>query len=213
MSVLPKVKGPRQGDYAVTYYALGREPTPSGLLGYLINVGTFDSEKEAIRAGEDARLKLKHIGGVVTVHETGIAEAMLTDEARASRPKQLISDDVTSMYSQQQKQQREKEAQQRKEIDERQRQVEEEAKSIDDPTTLDYYAKKHMNRRMLEEALVAHEQNLQQTRKKLAEIRQELATTDEKYPSYSDEWRAYLRSKIPANTGEPFFLKERTPSE
>ena len=193
MSVLPKVKGPRQGDYAVTYYALGKEPTPSGLHGYFINVGTFDDLKQATKAAEDARLRLKHIGGVVRVHETGMAEPMLTDAARATRPKQLISEDVKSMYSQQQREEREKEAQQRKEIEERQRQTEEEAKIHEDPNSLECYAKKHISRRMLEESEVAIENNLRDTKRKLATLRAELAEQDKEFPSYAQEWRDFFR--------------------
>jgi hypothetical protein len=209
MSSLPKVKGPRQGDYAVTYYALGREPTPEGLHGYFINVGNFETQKDAMRAAEDARLKLKHIGGVVRVHETGIFEPMLSDEARASRPKSLISDDVNSMYSRQQKEEREKVIKQQKEMAERHRQVQEEAEAYENPASLEYYAKKHMSRRMLEEALVAHEHNLRETQKKLAELRAEITEKDAQFPNYSQEWRDFLRTKIPSGTKEPFFLRER----
>jgi len=206
---LPRIKGSRQGDYAVTYIALGREPTPEGLHGYVINVGTFDTQKEAVKAAEDARLRLKHIGGVVRVHETGIAEPMLSDEARATRPKHMISEDVNSMYSRQQQDEREKALRQRKEMEDRHRQVEDEASAYDDPSSLEYYAKKHMSRRMLEEAAVANEHNLAQTRKKLAELQDELTAADSEHPSYAQEWRDYMRTKIPAGMSEPFFLRER----
>jgi hypothetical protein len=209
MSVLPKVKGSRQGDYAVSYYALGREPTPSGLHGYLVNIGTYDSQREAVKVAEDARLKLKHIGGVVCVHETGVAEAMLSDEARSSRPKEMISADVASMYSRQQKEEREKLLAQQKEIQDRQQQIELETSAYEDPASLDYYAKLHMRRRMLEETLAAQQQSLEAARRSLEELRVEVGEKEEQHPHFRDEWRDYLRAKLPKDKGEPFFLRER----
>ena len=209
MSFIPRVKAPRQPDFAVTYYALGREPTPSGLHGYFINVGTFDTQREAIKAAETARLSLKSIGGVVRVHETGIAEPMLNDEARASYPRQVVSDDLNSMYNLQVREEREKSERQRKEIETRQKAIEKGVDEVEDVTTLEYYAKKHMNRRMLEDVIAANENNLLQARKKLADVLQELAVKEVEYPLYSQQWRDLLRTKLKPGTEEPFFLRER----
>ena len=209
MSVLPKVKGPRQGDYAVSYYALGREPTASGLYGYFINVGTFDDKGSAIKAAEAARLKLKHIGGIVRVHETGVAEPLLGQEASSAREKSLVSEDVNSMYSQQQREEREKQLAARQEMEERKKALEEETAGTEDQTSLEYYAKLHVNRRMLEESVLAQEISLRAAQKKLAAARNEILEKDSQFPAYSGEWRDFFRSKLGKGVGDPFFLTER----
>lgn len=207
MSALPKVKGPRQGDYAVTYFALGREPV-NNVHGYFINIGTFDTEREAVRVGEDARLKLKHIGGTVRVHETGHPEPLLDEKLRVSRPKSLISDNINSIYSRQHQEEREKALKEKEELDERQRQLELEAKATDDTTTLQSYSQLHIRRRTLEEALISTEQQLTQYRARLAELKTEISARDTQYPSYQEEWRQFLKDKNP-NVAAPFYLTER----
>jgi hypothetical protein len=207
MSKLGVHKGKRQGDWCVTYYALGKEPI-NDMHGFFINVGTYDTEAEAEKDAKRIRLELKNIGGRVRVHMTGHAEALLGDDAKYASNKKLVSDDVNSMHSIKQQEDHAKRIAEKKQIEERRKAVEDEEKMYEDPNSIESYAQLHIRRRMMEETMVAQEQSVKMAQQKMAELKAEITERDVATPDYKDQWRKLIIDKI--GTDKVFILQERT---
>lgn len=203
-------KGRRQPDFCVTYYALAREPL-NDLHGFFINVGTYDTEKEAEAEAKRIRLELKNTGGRVRVHMTGHPEGLLGDDAKYGQNKKLVSDDIHSMHSIKQQEEAEKRRLEKQQIEQRRKELELEQQLYDDPNSLESYAQLHVRRRMMEETIVAQVHNLNLARKKMEELRAEITERDRVTPTFKDEWRGLIKSKI--GTDQVFILKERTNPE
>ena len=114
----PIVKAPRQSDYAVTYYGLGVQPQ-NDVYGVFIVIGTFDREEDALKAGEEARLKLANYGGTVRVHLVGHLELLLGPQASAKRSKHFVSEQAESISAALTKAERERQQEQERKLRER----------------------------------------------------------------------------------------------
>lgn len=209
MAQIPVVKGKRQGEWCVSWYALAKEPI-NDLHGFYIMVGTYDDEAEAEKEGKRVRLAIKNIGGRVKVHRTGHYEPLLGDDADYAANRKKVSEDAASMHSIKHQEELEKRRKEKEEIDARQRELEEEQTMFEDPNSIESYAQLHVRRRMLEETLVSQEHNLIAARKKLEELHSEITDSDTTHPTFKDEWRAFIKQKI--GTDQIFILQERTDS-
>lgn len=210
MSRLGTHRGRRQPEYCVTWYALGKQPI-NDLHGIFINVGTYDTLKEAEDDATRIRLEIKDVGGRVRVHMTGHPEALHGDDFKYATNRKLVGDDMNLMHNAKEQEAREKRAEEKRQIDQRRKETEQEEKELDDPTSLESYAQLHIRRRMMEENIVAQAHNLKVAQVKMIELKKEISERDEVKPEYQHQWRGLIKEKI--GTDQVFILQERVDQE
>lgn len=210
MSKIGTHRGRRQPEYCVTWYALGKEPI-NDLHGMFINIGTYDTLKEAEDDAKRIRLEINNIGGRVRVHMTGHPEGLFGDDFKYANNRKLVGDDMNLMHNAKEQEAREKRAEEKRQIEQRRKDTENEEKMLDDPTSLESYAQLHIRRRMMEETMVAQAQNLKLAQAKMAELKQEIETRDGVTPDFQNQWRQLIKEKI--GTDQVFILKEREDQE
>lgn len=206
MTTLPICKGERQGQYCVSFYCLGRQPI-NDLHGLYTVIGTYDRLEEAEQDAERIRLQLNSIGGRVKVHQTGYPERLLGDDAKYASDRKLVSSDEASLLSLKARAEAEKKRRERQEIERKRRELLEEEKLLDDPNSLEAYAKLQVSRRMLEESIFAEEQQLIARRQRLTELRAKIAEREQVHAEFSEQWRDFVAQQL--GNKDVFILQER----